>query len=82
MGVQGPALISLPIALYIYIYIGSKQNGKQNMYQYLKLTKLTSCSRAFLENLIVTPLVKKFHAFYLTGRFIAVLTRAHHWIVS
>jgi hypothetical protein len=37
----------------------------------------TQWRRALLEKLIVTQLVKKFPAFYVTGRFITVFTRTH-----
>jgi len=42
------------------------------------ITKQTPCSKVLLEKLTVTQLVKKFHAFYGTQRFITVFTRAHH----
>jgi hypothetical protein len=44
--------------------------------------KLTPWSRALLEKLIVTQIVKKFPVFYGTRRFITVFTRAHHWFLS
>jgi len=42
--------------------------------------KLTPESRAFLQILIVTQLVKKFPVFYGTRRFITMFKRAHLWI--
>jgi len=39
-------------------------------------------SRILLDKLIVTQLVKKFRAFYGTGMFIILFTRAHHWPLS
>jgi hypothetical protein len=36
----------------------------------------------FLQNLIVTRIVKKFLAFYGTRKFITVSTRAHRWSVT
>jgi hypothetical protein len=45
-------------------------------------SKPTTRSRVPLENLTVAQLVKKFPVFYGTRRFIAVFTRASHWIVS
>jgi hypothetical protein len=38
--------------------------------------------RVLLEKLIVTHLVKKFHAFYGTQKFITVFTRARHRVKS
>jgi hypothetical protein len=43
---------------------------------------LTPWSRAFLEKVTVTQLVKKFPAFYGTRRFITVFTGARHWSPS
>jgi len=39
---------------------------------------LTPCSRVFLEKVIVTQLVIKFHLLW-TWKFITMFTRAHHW---
>jgi hypothetical protein len=44
--------------------------------------QLPACSRILLEKLTVAQLVKKFAVIYGTRRFIAVFTRARHWIVS
>jgi hypothetical protein len=50
------------------------------------LSKLTLCSRALFEKLVVPQLVKKFPEFYKSRTFIAVFTRAHHlslsWAIS
>ena len=43
---------------------------------------LTPCSRAILENLTGSQLVKKFPAFYRTQRFITAFTRARHLSLS
>jgi hypothetical protein len=38
--------------------------------------------RAIVEKLAVADLVKKFHAFYGTRKFIIVFAEVHHWTVS
>jgi len=42
----------------------------------------THSSRALLEKLIVTQLVKKSPAFYGSRRFITVFIRDRHWFLS
>jgi hypothetical protein len=39
-------------------------------------------SRALLEKLLVTQLVKEFLAFYVTRKFITLVTRFRHWSLS
>jgi hypothetical protein len=39
-------------------------------------------SKELIEKLIVYKLVKKFPAFYATGRFITVFRRAGYWTLS
>jgi hypothetical protein len=43
---------------------------------------LTSWNRTLLEKLIVAQLVNKFPVFYEAWKFIAVGTRARHWMLS
>jgi hypothetical protein len=52
--------------------------GSVEKYKHVYQLKLISWSRVLLEKLIATQLVKKFPAFFGTGRFITVLTRASH----
>ena len=44
--------------------------------------QLTPCGRVFLDKLTNPELVKKFPAFYRTGRFIATFTTARHLALS
>jgi hypothetical protein len=44
--------------------------------------KLTPMTTVLLEKLIVAQLVRKFHVFYGTRRFITVFTIARHWTLS
>jgi hypothetical protein len=44
--------------------------------------ELSPWSIVLLEKLIVTYLVKKFHAFYGLRKFIAVFTTARNWSLS
>jgi hypothetical protein len=48
----------------------------------LRRTILTACSRAILDKLIVTQLLKNSTAFYGTRSSITVFTRARHWSLS
>jgi hypothetical protein len=47
-----------------------------------EVAEQTAWNRVLLGKLTVTKLVKKFPAFYGTGRFITVFTTAHHWSLS
>jgi hypothetical protein len=53
------------------------------LFELLNLYKLTdSMEQSPSWKLIVTQLVKKFPAFYVTRRFITVFTTARHWSLS
>jgi len=51
----------------------------------LQEDKPTPCSRVLLQKLVVTQLIKKFPAFYVTRRFITVFTTGRHqslfWVI-
>jgi hypothetical protein len=50
-------------------------NGSKNC----EFVILTSCRRVYLEQLRLIQLVKKFHAFYGTQRFIALVIQDYKW---
>jgi hypothetical protein len=58
-------------------------SGTNSLFEYYLLTYLlTSCSRVLLEKLTGSKVVKKFHAFYGTRRFITAFAKALHLSLS
>jgi hypothetical protein len=53
-----------------------------HMFSNYLTNNLTELSRALLEQLTVTQLLRKFPAFHGTWRFITMFTRARHWFLS
>jgi hypothetical protein len=61
---------------------GNRTTAKIITLYYHLTTQLISWSKALLEKIIVTQLVKKFTSFYGTGKFITVFIGTCHWSLS
>jgi hypothetical protein len=55
---------------------------KAILYWAVKPIKIIPWSRAVLEKLIFSQLVKNFAVFYGTRMFISMLTKAHNWTAN